>query len=41
MSLKDRPDELRLRIGKWRVFASLEGSDLVRALGIDNRGEAY
>ena len=40
-SLKDRPGELRLRVGKWRVFFSLESPDLVRVLGIDNRGEAY
>ena len=29
-SLKDRPGELRLRVGKF-----------IRVLGIDNRGEAY
>jgi putative component of toxin-antitoxin plasmid stabilization module len=40
-SLRDRPGELRLRVGKWRVFFSLEPPDLVRVLGIDNRGEAY
>lgn len=40
-SLKDRPGELRLRVGKWRVFFSLEPPDVVRVLGIDNRGEAY
>ena len=40
-SLKDRPGELRLRVGKWRVFFSLEPPDLIRILGIDNRGEAY
>ena len=40
-SLKDRPGELRLRVGKWRVFFSLEPPDLIRVLGIDNRGEAY
>ena len=38
--LKDRPGELRLRVGKWRVFFSLEPPDSVRVLGIDNRGEA-
>jgi hypothetical protein len=27
--------------GKWRVFFCLEPPDLIRVLGIDNRGEAY
>lgn len=40
-SLKDRPGELRLRVGKWRVFFCLEPPDLIRVLGIDNWGEAY
>jgi mRNA interferase RelE/StbE len=40
-SLKDRPGEMRLRVGKWRIFFYLEPPDLVRVLGIDNRGEAY
>ena len=40
-SRKDRPGELRLRVGKWRVFFCLEPPDFVRVLGIDNRGEAY
>ena len=40
-SLKDRPGELRLRVGQWRVFFCLDLPDLVRVLGIDNRGEAY
>lgn len=40
-ALKGRPHEFRLRIGKWRVFFTLEAPDLVRVLGIDNRGEAY
>src|SRR5450432_796683 len=40
-SLKDRPGELRLRVGKWRVFFCLEPPDFIRVLGIDNRGEAY
>jgi mRNA-degrading endonuclease RelE of RelBE toxin-antitoxin system len=39
--LKDRPGEMRLRVGKWRIFFSLEPPDLIRVLGIDNRGEAY
>ena len=39
--LKDRPGEFRLRVGKWRVFFSLESPDLIRVLGVDNRGEAY
>jgi mRNA interferase RelE/StbE len=40
-ALKDRPGELRLRVGKWRVFLRFEPSDLIRVVGIDNRGEAY
>jgi mRNA interferase RelE/StbE len=40
-SLKGRPGEMRLRVGKWRIFFSLEPPDLIRVLGIDNRGEAY
>ena len=36
--LKDRPGELRLRVGKWRVFFYIEPPDLIPALGIDNRG---
>ena len=30
----------RLRVGKWRVFLLLEGTDIL-AYQIDNRGEAY
>ena len=33
-SLNDRPGELRLRVGKWQVFFSLEPPDLVRVLGM-------
>jgi mRNA-degrading endonuclease RelE of RelBE toxin-antitoxin system len=40
-SLKNRPGELRLRVGKWRIFVSIEPPDLIRVLGIDNREEAY
>ena len=40
-ALRDRPGEFRLRVGKWRIFFSLEEPDLIRVLGIDNRGEAY
>jgi mRNA interferase RelE/StbE len=40
-SLQGRPGELRLRVGKWRIFFCLEPPDLIRVLGIDNRGEAY
>jgi mRNA interferase RelE/StbE len=40
-ALKDRPGELRPRVGKWRVFFCLEPPDFIRVLGIDNRGEAY
>lgn len=39
-ALKGR-DEFRLRVGKWRIFFLLEAQDVVRVLGIDNRGEAY
>ena len=40
-SLKDRPGEMRLRVGKWRIFFSPDPPDIIRVLGIDNRGEAY
>jgi mRNA-degrading endonuclease RelE of RelBE toxin-antitoxin system len=40
-SLQGRPGELRLRVGKWRIFFSLDPPDLIRVLGIGNRGEAY
>jgi mRNA interferase RelE/StbE len=40
-ALKDRPGELRLRVGKWRVFLRFEPPNFIRVLGIDNRGEAY
>ena len=30
----------RLRVGKWRVFVLVDGSEIV-AYQIDNRGEAY
>jgi mRNA-degrading endonuclease RelE of RelBE toxin-antitoxin system len=30
----------RLRVGKWRVFVLLEGTEIF-AYQIDNRGEAY
>ena len=30
----------RLRVGKWRVFVRLEGTNII-AYQIDNRGEAY
>jgi len=36
-SLKDRPGELCLRVGKWRVFFCLEPPDSIRVLGIDDR----
>ena len=39
--IKDRHGELRLRVGKWRVFFCLEPPDFIRVLGVDNRGEAY
>jgi mRNA-degrading endonuclease RelE of RelBE toxin-antitoxin system len=40
-SLKDRPGEFRLRVGKWRIFFFLDPPDVIRVIGIDNRGEAY
>jgi mRNA interferase RelE/StbE len=40
-SLKGRPGEFRLRVGKWRVFFYLERPEVIEVLGIDNRGEAY
>jgi mRNA interferase RelE/StbE len=40
-SLKGRPGEMRLRVGKWRIFFYLDPPDFIRVLGIDNRGEAY
>jgi len=40
-ALRDRSGEFRLRVGKWRIFFTLDPPDLVRVLGIDNRGEAY
>lgn len=39
--IEARPGELRLRVGKWRVFFCIEPLDFIRVLGIDNRGEAY
>jgi putative component of toxin-antitoxin plasmid stabilization module len=39
-SLKNRPGEVRRRSGKGRVFLCSEPPDLIRVLGIDNRGEA-
>ena len=30
----------RLRVGKWRVFVLVEGTEII-AYQIDNRGEAY
>lgn len=41
MSLKDRGGQLRLRVGKWRIFFRTETPDVIRVIGIDNRGEAY
>lgn len=40
-NLKDRPGQMRLRVGKWRIFFNLESPDVIRVFGIDNRGEAY
>jgi hypothetical protein len=40
-SLKGRPGEMRLRVGRWRIFFYLDPPDFIRVLGIDNRGEAY
>jgi mRNA interferase RelE/StbE len=40
-SLNGRPGEMRLRVGKWRIFFYLDPPDFIRVLGIDNRGVAY
>ena len=40
-TLKGRPGQFRLRVGKWRIFFDLPSPDLIRVLAIDNRGEAY
>ena len=39
--LTDREGLYRIRVGKWRVFFSLEAPNAVRINGIDNRGQAY
>ena len=39
--LTDREGLYRLRVGKWRVFFSLDAPDTIRIHGIDNRGQAY
>ena len=31
----------RLRVGKWRVFFSLDQADTIVVTGVDNRGQAY
>ena len=31
----------RLRVGKWRIFFSLEQSGNVVVIDVDNRGQAY
>ena len=39
--LQGRVGEFRLRVGKWRVFLELTGTDTVLVTGIDTRGQAY
>ena len=31
----------RLRVGKWRVFFSLDQADTIVVTSVDNRGQAY
>ena len=31
----------RLRVGKWRIFFSLDGPGSVVVTDVDNRGQAY
>jgi mRNA-degrading endonuclease RelE of RelBE toxin-antitoxin system len=39
--LQGRPRDLRLRVGKWRVFFDLDTPGTILVTGIDNRGQAY
>ena len=39
--LQGRPDDFRLRVGKWRVFFGLDTPGTILVTGIDNRGQAY
>ena len=39
--LQGRPEEYRLRVGKWRVFFHLDDPAVIAVFRIDNRGEAY
>ena len=39
--LTDREGLYRLRVGKWRVFFTLDAPDSIRIHGIDNRGQAH
>ena len=31
----------RLRVGKWRIFFSLDPPDSIVVVNVDNRGQAY
>jgi mRNA-degrading endonuclease RelE of RelBE toxin-antitoxin system len=39
--LQGRPRDLRLLVGKWRVFFDLDTPGTILVTGIDNRGQAY
>jgi mRNA-degrading endonuclease RelE of RelBE toxin-antitoxin system len=39
--LQGRPNDFRLRVGKWRVFFDLDTPGRILVTGIDNRGQAY
>ena len=39
--LQGRVRDLRLRVGKWRVFFDLDTPGAITVNGIDNRGQAY
>jgi mRNA-degrading endonuclease RelE of RelBE toxin-antitoxin system len=39
--LTDREGLYRLRVGKLRVFFTLDDPDTIRIHSIDNRGQAY
>jgi mRNA-degrading endonuclease RelE of RelBE toxin-antitoxin system len=39
--LQGRPNDFRLRVGKWRVFFDLDTPGTILVTGIDNRGQAY
>jgi len=39
--LQGRPNDFRLRVGKWRVFFDRDTPGTILVTGIDNRGQAY